>query len=88
MLTHTQAAQPVWVVPLLGVLLVCTLFLDSSLECGMEQNLGPSAEKIWKETLDKDSEAAAARKSTKGGDRGWRKGLHSVQTFLNLIISD
>lgn len=50
--------------------------------------LGPSAEKIWKETVDKDSEAAAAKKSATGGDRAWRKGLHSVRTFLNLIISD
>lgn len=50
--------------------------------------LGPSAEKIWKETVDKDSEVAAAKKSATGGDRAWRKGLHSVRTFLNLIISD
>lgn len=34
--------------------------------------LGPSAEKIWKETVDKDSEAAAAKKSATGGDRAWR----------------
>ena len=42
---------------------------------------GPlSAENIWKETGDKDSEATVAKKSVTGGDRAWRTGLHSVQT--------
>lgn len=54
----------------------------------MKQDLGPSAEKIWKENFDKDAEAVAAKRSVTGGDRGWRRGLHSVQTVSDLILSD
>lgn len=57
-------------------------------EFGMKQDLGPSAEKIWKENFDKDAEAVAAKRSVTGGDRGWRRGLHTVQTVSDLILSD
>ena len=54
---------------------------------GWSRTWALSAEKICKGTFDKDSEGPAAKKSKAGGDRGWKKGLHSVQTVSDLIVS-
>lgn len=53
----------------------------------MEQKLGPSAEKIWKETFDKDSSCGSQKVCNKRG-QGLEERLAQGPDSSDLIVSD